>query len=115
METKKNSDSVNSLHISEEVVATVAKLATSEIEGVSALALLPVALFPPAPPKTVEVKVADNVAVIHVGINIKYGYKVTDVALRIQNSVKSSVQSMTGITVDKVNVSVAGIDFGENG
>ena len=63
----------------------------------------------------VEVKVTDNVAVIHVGINIKYGYKVTDVALRIQNSVKSAVQSMTGITVDKVNVSVVGIDFGENG
>lgn len=115
MEVKKDRVSMNSLHISEEVVAAVVKCAASEIEGVSSLAARPAAFFPPNPPKSVEVKVVDNVAVISVGINIKYGYRVIDVALRIQNNVKTAVQNMTGITVDKVNVSIVGIDFGSNG
>lgn len=41
------------------------------------------------------------------------GYKIPAVAEKVQKAVKESVQSMTGITVSRVNMVVAGVRFSE--
>ena len=43
----------------------------------------------------------------------KSGYNIVSVCEQIQERVKAAVQSMTGVTVSKVNVSVADVDFSD--
>ena len=48
---------------------------------------------------------------IDVYITIQYGYKVNDVSSRVQENIKSSVNSMLNIDVESVNVHIIGVDF----
>lgn len=54
----------------------------------------------------VTVKITDGSAEITVLLGIKYGYKAQVCAENVQESIKSSVQDMTGIMVSKVNVKI---------
>lgn len=49
--------------------------------------------------------------VIDVYLTIQYGYKVNDVSARVQENIKSSVNSMLNIDVEAVNIHIIGIDF----
>lgn len=51
-----------------------------------------------------------DIAQINICVNLIYGYKIKDVAQQIQENVKATVQNMTGITVSKVNVFIAGVE-----
>ena len=42
---------------------------------------------------------------------VRYGVKIPDVAFSIQNAVKGSVETMTGLTVKSVNINVQGVTF----
>lgn len=111
---KNTSASVGSLKVSNEVIAKIAELAAAEITGVAAedgrLEVnqsrigLPTLLNPP-----VKVSISKEAAVIDVSIITEQGRKAVSVASAVQESVKSAVQSMTGIPVSKVNVNVVGI------
>jgi len=106
-------DNIGNLKISEDVVASITRIATKEIEGVAELALAPSnikGLFKSKPVKSsVAVDLNDGVAVIDVYLKIKYGAKVQNVAAEIQKKIKDSVQNMTSIAVSKVNIHISGI------
>ena len=122
MEREKR-ETVGNLKISQDVVATVAKFAAREIEGVASMANCPAAVNlkkflvrsqqVKATNKSINIEMNDDVAIIDVYVNLKYGAKIPVVSENIQKSVKSAVQSMTGIVVAKVNVFVVGISFDE--
>lgn len=99
------------LKISEEVVSTIAKQVIAETEGVYSLAPQPVSLkdtvLKAGIQKPVRITLNSDVAVIDIGVILKMGYKVKDIAEKIQNDIKEEVQNMTGITVSAVNVYVA--------
>ncbi|MFQ9872179.1 MAG: Asp23/Gls24 family envelope stress response protein [Oscillospiraceae bacterium] len=96
---------VGSLKISEEVLATIASFAAKEVSGVASMALSNPAsiknfLVKSSPSsKSVKIELNDDVAVIDVYVNLKYGAKIPETSEAIQTSVKESVQNMTGITV----------------
>ncbi|MBC8569602.1 Asp23/Gls24 family envelope stress response protein [Zongyangia hominis] len=115
MEQRPNKEAIGSLKISEDVLATIAKFAATEVEGVASLApfVAPIKGFHPAKGKAIRIELNDDIAVIDLNVNLKFGAKVPQVAEQIQSGVKESVQNMTGITVSKVNVTVAGIVFEE--
>ena len=103
---------VGSLRISQDVIASVAKYAVREIEGVASLATAHTDLrgiFKKQMRRAIAIELNDNVAVIDLRVNLKYGVKIPQVCEAIQKAVKESVQNMTGIAVAKVNVEVAGI------
>ena len=95
-------DTQSNLHISDEVISTIARCATKEIEGVDALVADNVEwrrlLFHPHVPKAILVDMLD-------------GYRLTEVATSVQNAVRSAVQNMTGVKVGRVCVHVADILF----
>ncbi len=103
------------LKVSDDVIATVARLAAIEVEGVDSLANASVSfkqlLLKPDKNNSVKVKLSGDVVEISISILVKFGNKVTTVAENIQNRIKAYVQNMTGITVSRVNVSIAGIVF----
>ena len=103
------------LKVSDDVIATIARLATTEVEGVESLTTASVSfkqLFvKPGKNGSIKIKLAGDVVEISISIFVRFGHKVTAVAENVQNRIKSDVQSMTGVTVSKVNVSIDGIVF----
>ncbi len=107
----------SNLTISEEVIGIIAGLAAAEVEGVSGMTLGFVDGINQMLgnnkkyTKGVKIELEGNDVTIDLYVIVKYGVKIPDVAFSIQNSVKSSVESMTGLNVKAVNINVQGVTF----
>lgn len=111
---KLNKSAVGSLKISKEVIATIASVSALEVEGVDSL--VPRSgnvgwIFPRGMGRKVFVTVSDDFAEIDIALNLKAGAKIKEVCPAVQSGVKDSVQTMTGMAVSKVNITVEGIVF----
>ena len=115
MNVENNNQPTGSLKISQDVLATIANFASEYIDGVVSMANT----FAPfnrllnsgCIGRPIQISLNDDVAVIDISVNLKYGANIPQVAEALQKTVKDAVQNMTGITVSKVNVHVAGIVF----
>ena len=102
------------LKISNDAVATYAGIAISEIQGVynmsGGLAGFTEAISGKKNfSKGIKVDSDGKVAKIDVSIVVEYGARIPEVAFEIQSMVKKSVETMTGIKVNEVNVHVNGV------
>ena len=105
--------------IADEVVAIIAGLAATEIEGVSSMAgnitnELVSKLGMKNLSKGVRVDVLDGIVNVDVAINIAYGYSIPDVSAKVQERVKSAIENMTALEVSVVNVRIASVDMGKD-
>lgn len=100
------------------VVISIVSLATQEINGIASISRNSVSAIKSALNKNVNrgiiVDFEGNQVFIDVFVNVKFGYSVKDVAFRVQENIKSSVESMTEFKVNAVNVHVVGVTFSEN-
>lgn len=113
------SDQPGEVKIADEVVAIIVGLATTEVEGVSSMAgnitnEIVSRLGMKSLSKGIQVEVSDNEVMVDVAINIAYGYSIPDVSTKVQEKVKTTIESMTGLEVAKINVRIASVDMGEN-
>ena len=104
--------------IADEVVAIIAGLASTEVEGVSSMAgnitnELVSKLGMKNLSKGIRVDVSDGVVRVDVALNIAYGYAIPDVSAKVQEKVKSAIENMTGLDVSGVNVRIASVDMGK--
>lgn len=105
------------INISNDVIASIAGIAASEIEGVAGMAggvALGIAEKFGAkknPQKGVKVTVSPEGAVIDLLIVVAFGVRIPELCWEVQENVKNSVESMTGTEVLRVNVSVEGVSF----
>ncbi len=111
--------SLGEVKIADEVVAIIAGLAATEIEGVSSMAgnitnELVSKLGMKNLSKGVRVDVLDGVVNVDVAINIAYGYSIPDVSAKVQERVKSAIENMTALEVSVVNVRIASVDMGKD-
>ena len=103
------------IQISEDVVASIAAMAVLEVEGVCGLssnlgADLAEMLGKKSLGKGIRITSAENDAlVIDCNIVVQFGQAIFDLAKAGQDAVKSSVESITGLTVEQVNVNISGI------
>ncbi len=100
----------------DEVVATIAALAVSDVDGVSALSGgvvegITEMLGKKNVTKGVKVEVGTEEAAVDVSVSIKYGYKIKEVCEKIQQAVKSAIETMTGLRVVEINVLVQSVVF----
>lgn len=112
-----NKDASGTIKISEEVVRIIAGLAATEIEGVAGMSGgivggIAEKLGRKNMTKGVKAEVGETEAAIDLSIIVEYGARIQDIAHQIQNKVKNTVESMTGLTVSGVNVNVQGVSFG---
>ena len=113
---KKISNSTGELRVSNDVIVRIAELAATEISGVAvedgklmiSSSKKGIASMFSSP---VQVSLSKEAAVITILIITEQGSKAVNVASAVQESVKSAVQSMTGIPVSKVNVNIVGIQL----
>ena len=104
--------------IADEVVAIIAALAATEVEGVASMAGnitndLIARLGMKNLSRGVEVDVLEGIVTVSLALVLKYGYNIMDVSAKIQEKVKAAVENMTGLTVADVNIRIAGVDMGE--
>ncbi len=104
-------ESAGSLKISEDVMITVAKLAALDVEGVAGLCGEVNKLSKLRNNGPINVTMFEDVAALDIKIKVKGGVKAAAVAQEVQSAVKESVQTMTGVTVARVNVTVDSIVF----
>ena len=114
-ENKENEED-DGIEISNDVIAVIAGVAASEVEGVSSMAggfaggISEVFGGKKNMAKGIKVDKTETTAKIDVNIIVDYGSRIPDVAYEIQKRVKKSVESMTGLKVEEVNVHVQGVD-----
>lgn len=99
------------------VVISIVSLATQEINGIASISRTAVSAIKSALSKNVSrgiiVEFENNLVHIDVFVNVKFGYSVKDVAFRVQENIKSSVESMTEFKVSSVNIHVVGVTFND--
>ena len=106
------------VRIADEVVAIIAGLAATEVDGVDSMAgnitnELVGKLGMKNLSKGVKVDVTEEHVSVDLSLNIKYGYNIPDVSERVQDRVKSAIENMTGLTVLDVNTRIAGVNINE--
>ncbi len=100
----------------EDVVATIATLAAAEVEGVygmsgSAFEGLGEKLGKKNYTKGIKVEVGSVECAVDMNIIVRYGFKIQEVCRNVQNAVKNAIETMTGLKVVQVNISVNSIVF----
>lgn len=113
---KLKSDEVGEVRVAEEVVAIIAGLAATEIEGVSSMAgnitnEIVSRLGMKNLSKGIMVEVNENEVKVDVAINIAYGFSIPEVSVKVQDKVKTTIENMTGLSVSLVNVRIASVDM----
>lgn len=105
-----------SVKIANEVVAIVAGLAATEVEGIAGMSggitggfteMLGMKNLS----KGVKVEVGEKECAIDIFVIVEYGSKISSVAKAIQENVKNTVETMTGLEVVEVNVNVQGVNI----
>lgn len=109
-------DELGNIHISEEVLAVISAAAALEVEGVGSLSPnlgtdLAELLGKKNLSKGVHIAVNEGSVNVEVSIFIKYGYTIPEVAKGVQDAVFSAISNTSGLTVECVNIHVAGVSF----
>ena len=114
--TIKNDANIGEVKIADEVVAIIAALAATEVEGVASMAgnitnELISRLGMKNLSKGVKVDVLEGVVTVSLTLNLKYNYSVVEVSGKVQEKVKNAIENMTGLEVADVNIKVAGVEM----
>ncbi|MDE6313908.1 MAG: Asp23/Gls24 family envelope stress response protein [Lachnospiraceae bacterium] len=104
------------VQIADEVVAIIAGLAATEVEGVSSMAgnvtnELVSRLGMKNLSKGVKVTVAAQKVNVDLALNLSYGYSIPATSANVQERVKTAIENMTGLMVEEVNIRIAGVDM----
>lgn len=105
----------NGIKIADDVVATIAGKAAMEVKGVYSMSGgfaggISEVFGKKNYTKGIKVDNTEKGLKIDVNIIVEYGARIPDVAYEIQNRVKKSVENMTGLNIEEVNVHIQGVN-----
>ncbi len=106
--------------ISEELIATLAGVAAIECYGLLGMSTraklkdgIAELLGRDNLSRGVEVTQVDNQLKVDLYIIVSYGIKIPEVAINVQEKVKYTIESLTGLNVSQVNIHVQGVRVAE--
>ncbi len=107
-------DGLGEVKIADEVIAIIAALAASEVQGVASMAggatrELIERLGVKSLTKGVRVQVGETEVKAALNLNLKYGYNLPETCSEIQEKVKTAIETMTGLDVTEVNIKIANV------
>ncbi|MGN0370905.1 MAG: Asp23/Gls24 family envelope stress response protein [Butyrivibrio sp.] len=107
-------ENIGKIQISEQVVAVIAGIAATEVEGVYSLVgnitneiISKMGIKNLS--KGVKANIFEDTVTVNVTLDIKYGFNVPDICKAVQSKVASAIETMTGLKVVEVNVVVADV------
>ncbi|MDE6566450.1 MAG: Asp23/Gls24 family envelope stress response protein [Lachnospiraceae bacterium] len=108
---------IGEVKIAADVVAAIAALAATEVDGVYAMAgnvtnELISKLGKRKLSKGVKVQMEAGVVHVDMMVNVRYGYNIPKISEQVQDRVSQQIETMTGLFVSEVNVRVAGVNLG---
>ncbi|GMQ64121.1 MULTISPECIES: Asp23/Gls24 family envelope stress response protein [Vallitalea] len=108
-------DKVGEVHIADEVIAIIAGLAATEVEGVAGMVGnftgdLVEMLGKKNLAKGVLVDVGEKDVSLELSLIVDFGSSIPEVTNNVQEKVKNAVETMTGLEVDEINIRVAGVN-----
>lgn len=109
-------ENAGAVQIADDVVAMIASLATTEVEGVSAMAgnitnELMSKVGMKSLTKGVKVDVLEGNVTVDLAVTMEYGYNIPATCQKVQNKVKAAIENMTGLNCTDVNIRIAGINM----
>ncbi len=109
-------EKLGSVQIADDVVAIIAGLAATEVDGVSAMAgnitnELMSKVGVKSLTKGVRVEILNQNVRVELAVMMEYGYNIPATCGKVQEKVKSAIENMTGLTVTDVNIRIAGVDM----
>lgn len=105
------------INISEDVIATIAGAAAIECYGLVGMASRKISdgvsglLKRENLGKGVSVQIVDDNLTVDLNIIVGYGIKISEVASNVMDRVRYSIETMTGLKINQVNVNVQGVRF----
>lgn len=94
--------------ISNDVVATIASLSALEVEGVETNTTFTDKILKNS---GVKIQIDEEEVNLEIMVNIDYGVSIPEIALKVQENVKNTIETMTGLKVSQVNIHIQGISF----
>ena len=109
-------DSIGSVQIADEVVAMIASLAATEVEGVFSMAgkvtnELISKMGVKSLTKGVKVQVTGNDVRVDLALSLDYGYNIPGNSTKVQEKVKNAIENMTGLNVTDVNIRIMSVNM----
>ena len=105
---------IGEVKVADEVVAIIAGLAATEVEGVDSLGNITSEIVSKLGMKNlskgVKVTVEESSVLVDITLNLKYGTQIPAVSAKVQDKVKSAIETMTGLSVTEVNIKVASVN-----
>lgn len=112
METK---SPIGEVKIADDVVATIAGLATTEVEGVASMQgnltnEIVGKLGVKNLSKGVKIELMRGMVHAELSVIMRYGYSIPKTCNAIQDRVKTAIENMTGLSVESVNIRIVGVE-----
>lgn len=107
---------VGEVHIADEVIAIIAGMAATEVEGVKGMVgktsdNIVELLGRKNLSKGVSVTVGEASVILGLSLVVTYGSSIVEVSKNVSEKVKSAVETMTGLDVSEVNINITGVDI----
>lgn len=113
--SSKEISSIGEVMIADDVIATIAGLAATEVEGVSSMQgnvtnELVGKLGMKNLTKGVRIKVTEAGVAVDLSVQMRYGYSIPKTCKAVQEKVKAAIENMVGLSVEVINVHIVGVD-----
>lgn len=107
---------IGTVKIADDVVAMIAGIAATEVDGVYAMAgnvthELMSKVGMKSLTKGVKVDVLNKVVSVDLSLVLEYAYNIPTTCGHVQEKVRSAIENMTGLEVAEVNVRIAGVNM----
>jgi len=107
---------IGEIHIADEVIAIIAGMAASEVEGIKGMAGnlagdIVELLGRKNLAKGVVVEVGEDSVTLTLSLVVMFGSSIVEVSESVSEKVKSAVETMTGLTVEHININIKGVDI----
>ena len=114
-----DADGFGTVKIANDVVAMIAGLAATEVDGVNAMSgnitdELMGKVGMKKQTKGVKVDILEGTVSVDLALTLEYGYNIPATCNKVQQKVKSALETMTGFEVSDVNIRIIGIKMQES-
>ncbi len=114
--TNQDGEATGTITYASEVVAVIAGVAANEVEGIAGMCTASTGITDVFSrnkniTKGVKVEVGTEEVSVDVYLNVEYGTPIQTAATNVQESVRKSIETMTGLHVVRVDVHVQGLSF----
>ncbi len=111
-----NIEDIGQVQIADEVIAVIASIAATEVEGVAKMsgnitAEIASIVGMKSLSKGVKVRIDDEDIDVDLSLILEYGVSIPKISAEVQERVKTAIETMTGLNVNDVNVRIAGIQM----